>query len=103
MRLKTYDLTHTQKRVLVVLLRRWSGTYDNLWISFSALAAIIHRPEKQVRDEVRKLRDKGWLEHLPMGSEEGIPCGSGYFLTKLARTTMTICPRIISGQQISRN
>lgn len=71
------------KRVLVVLMRyeSWQWECGNAWVSFARLADEIHRTIKETRRAVYELRDAGLVEYSVMADPDGIPHGSGYFLT----------------------
>ena len=75
-------MTHTEKRVMLVLKRRWRfGGGGNSWQSFTNLAKEIHRPYEVTRDTVHNMKREGLLYYSPMITIEGLPCGSGYFIT----------------------
>lgn len=76
------NLSHTQLRILAILSRHWRWwAGGSSWKSFDALSKEINRPLKNTRDAVRDLADKGFVNHQPMVNDDGIPNGSGYFLT----------------------
>lgn len=79
-------MNHIEKRVLVVLKRRWRWHFGgNSWRSFKKLADEINRPLSDTKEAVWSLRDLGILEHAPMVNDDGVPHGSGYFLTHKGR------------------
>lgn len=70
-------------RVLVALSRWFPWDYGNAWPTYTVLARRIRRSEADTRAAVAKLVEAGYLRHGPAWDPEGIPCGSGYFLTPL--------------------
>ena len=81
---KFQELTHTEKRILLVLLRYddWQWDIGNCWISFSKMAKDIHRSYEETLDAVHILKDKGYLTYEFAINEEGMLKGSGYFLAR---------------------
>ncbi len=75
-------LSHSAKRVLIVLQSRWLfyGWGGNSWTSFKALSKEINRSLNDTKSAVYELRDAGIVYHSPMINSNGTPCGSGYFL-----------------------
>lgn len=76
-------LSHIEKRVMVVLRRRWRYGGYNSWRGFDELSKEINRPVQLVRKTVRQMAKKGIVKHSVGVDTDGVPCGSGYFLTAL--------------------
>ena len=75
-------LSHTAKRILLVLRRRWRfSNGGNCWKSFTKLAQEINRPVYDTQKAVYELRDWGIVRYSVAVDEDMQPHGSGYFLT----------------------
>lgn len=59
---------------------RWLGG-GNSWRSFAELSKDLQSDATTVRREVRRLARAGVLSHGVMFDADGVPAGSGYFLT----------------------
>jgi len=74
-------MTHTEKRILMTLQRRWRfGDGGNCWKSFKDLACEINRSLVETKKAIHSLRDQGVVAYSVLTTDECIPHGSGYLL-----------------------